>query len=76
MISGRAIFHNGWMNDHYVANLFFFTPDGYICAAHLNSPGTTHDSTVSTMSKIYWKIDSIYDRMDGMAIVVVDSAIH
>ena len=40
----------------------------------MNSPGTTHDSTMASMSKIYRKIDDMYDLMDGMAKVVVDSA--
>jgi len=70
----QSHFYNGWTHDHYVANLFLFTPDGRICAAYVNSPGTTHDSTMASMSKIYHKIDDIYDLMDGMAKVVVDSA--
>ncbi len=39
----------------------------------MNSPGTTHDSIMASMSKIYHKIDGMYDLMDGMAKVVVDS---
>jgi hypothetical protein len=70
----QSHFYNGWMHYHCIANLFLFTPDGRICTAYLNSPGTTHDSTMATMSKIYHKIDSIYGRMDGMANVVADSA--
>jgi hypothetical protein len=66
--------YNGWIHDHYVANLFLFTLDGHICAAFVNSPGTPHDSTMATMRKIHCKIDDIYDLMDGMAKVVVDSA--
>jgi len=46
----------------------------HICAAYVNSPGTTHDSTMATMSNIYHKIDDMYGLMDGMAKVVVDSA--
>ena len=70
----QSHFYNGWTHYHYVANLFLFTPDGCICAAYVNSPGTTHDSTMASMSKIYHKIDDMYDLMDGMAKVVVDSA--
>jgi hypothetical protein len=62
------------MHDHYIANLFLFTHDGWICTAYLNSPGTTYDSKLATMSKICCRIDSIYDRMDGMAKLIVDSA--
>ena len=46
----------------------------HICAAYVNSPGTTHDSTMASMSKIYCKIDDMYDLMDGSTKVVVDSA--
>jgi hypothetical protein len=66
-------FYDGWTHDHYTANLFLFTTDGRICAAYLNSPGTTHDLTIATMSKTYHMIDFIYDRMDRMAKVVVAS---
>jgi hypothetical protein len=69
----QSHFYNDWTQDHYVANLFLFTPDGHICAAYVNSPGTTHDSTMASMSKIYCKIDDMYDLMDGMTKVVVDS---
>jgi len=37
----------------------------------VNSPGTTHDSTMASMSKIYRKIDDMYDLMDGMAKVTL-----
>jgi hypothetical protein len=49
---GQSHFYNGWTNDHYIANLFLFTPNGQICAADVNSPGTTHDLTMATTSKI------------------------
>jgi hypothetical protein len=62
----QSHFYNGWTHDHYVVNLFLFTPDGHICAAYVNSPGTTHDSAMASMSKIYRKIDDMYDLMDGM----------
>jgi DDE superfamily endonuclease len=70
----QSRFYNGWTHGHYVANLFLFTPDGRICAAYLNSPGTTHDSTMANLSKIYNQIDEVYHRMGGRAKVVVDSA--
>jgi hypothetical protein len=70
----RTHFYNGWTHDHFVANLFLFTPDGHIWAAYVNSPGATHDSKMASMSKIYHKIDDMYDLMDGMAKVVGDSA--
>jgi hypothetical protein len=39
----QSHFYNGWTHGHYMANLFLFTPDGQICAAYVNSPGTAHD---------------------------------
>jgi hypothetical protein len=70
----QSHFYNGWTHSHYVANLFLFTPDGRICDAYVNSPGTTHDSTMANMSKIYDKVDAVYERFNGMAKIVVDSA--
>jgi hypothetical protein len=51
-----------------------FTPDGHIRAAYLYSPGTTHDSTMAIMSRIYNQIDEVFYSMEGTAKVVVDSA--
>jgi len=70
----QSHFYNGWTHGHYIANLFLFTPDGHIRAAYLNSPGTTHDSTMATMSRIYNQIDDVFYSMEGTAKVVVDSA--
>ena len=70
----QSHFYNGWTHGHYIANLFLFTPDGHIRAAYLNSPGTTHDSTMATMSRIYKQIDDVFYSMEGTAKVVVDSA--
>jgi hypothetical protein len=70
----QSHFYNGWTHSHYVANLFLFTPDGRICDAYVNSPGTTHDSTMANLSKIYDKVDAVYERFNGLAKIVVDSA--
>jgi hypothetical protein len=70
----QSHFYYGWTHGHYIANLFLFTPDGHIRAAYLNSPGTTHDSTMATMSRIYNQIDDVFYSMEGTAKVVVDSA--
>jgi DDE superfamily endonuclease len=65
-------FYNGWTHDHYVSNLFLFSPDGRIRACYLNAPGTFHDSTMANMSQIYDLIDDLYERMGSK--IVVDSA--
>jgi hypothetical protein len=65
-------FYNGWTHDHYVSNLFLFSPDGKIRASLLNAPGVLHDSTLATWSRIYDAISEIYERTGAK--VVVDSA--
>ncbi len=47
---------------HCVSNLFLLTLGGQICATYLNSPGTTHDSTIANISKIYGHTDEVYHR--------------
>ena len=72
----QNMFYNGWTHDHYVSNLFVFSPDGLIRACLLNAPGSWHDSTLASVSSIYDKLDEINDRerTHGGAQVVVDSA--
>ena len=66
-------FYNGWTHDHYVSNLFLFSPDGKIRKYFLNAPGCWHDSTLANASGIYDDLDEIYHAHGG-AQVVVDSA--
>ena len=70
----QSHFYNEWTHGHDIADLFLFTHDRLIRAAYLNSPGTTHDSTMATMSRIYNQIDDVFYSMEGTAKVVVDSA--
>ena len=37
-------FYNGWKCDHYISNVFLFSPAGKICAVYFNAPGIVHDS--------------------------------
>eukprot|EP00957_Ditylum_brightwellii_P097006 7387020-Ditylum_brightwellii.AAC.1 len=39
-------FYNGWQHDHFVTNIFAFSPDGKIIATVINVPGSIHNSTV------------------------------
>ena len=66
-------FYNGWTHDHYVSNLFLFSPDGKIRKYFLNAPGCWHDSTLAHASGIYNELDNIFDAHGG-AQIVVDSA--
>jgi hypothetical protein len=49
-----------------------FSPDGLVRACYLNAPGCWHDSTNALNSKIYDKVDDVYQRTRCK--VVVDSA--
>jgi hypothetical protein len=66
-------FYNGWTHDHYVTNLFLFSPDGKIRKFFINAPGCWHDSTLANASGIYDALDNIF-YAHGSAQVVVDSA--
>jgi hypothetical protein len=60
-------YHGGLM-------VIMFTPYGHIFVPYLNSPGTTHESTMAIMSRMYNLIDDIFYSMEVTAKVVVDSA--
>ena len=66
-------FYNGWTHDHYVSNLFLFSPDGKIRKYFLNAPGCWHDSTLANASGMYDELDKAFEA-HGEAQVVVDSA--
>jgi hypothetical protein len=68
----QNIFYNGWTHDHYISNLFLFSPDGMIRACYINAPGTTHDSKMANLSVIYDLVDALYARRGSK--IVVDSA--
>eukprot|EP00957_Ditylum_brightwellii_P088248 6722949-Ditylum_brightwellii.AAC.1 len=65
-------FYNGWKHDHYVTNIFFFTPDGMICVMVINMHGATHDSTAVEYGFIYEKIGCLFDSCGAKT--VLDSA--
>jgi hypothetical protein len=66
-------FYNGWTHDHYVSNLFLFSPDGKIRKYFLNAPGCWHDSTLANASGMYDDLDRVFEA-HSEAQVVVDSA--
>jgi hypothetical protein len=70
--SKQAMYYNGWKCDHFISNLFLFSPDGLIRASYFNCPGTFHDSTMARMSGIYEKVKDVFQATGGQ--VVVDSA--
>ena len=40
-IDVQNFFYNGWVKVTGVVNIFIYTPDGKICAASMNNPGST-----------------------------------
>ena len=74
----QNMFYNGWHHDHFVSNLFLFTPDGLIRMCYLNAPGTWHDSSLANRSGIYARAQTIHERElengNGGAKIVADSA--
>ena len=68
----QNMFYNGWKCDTFISNLFLFSPDGRICACYFNAPGSVHDSSMASISKIYNRIQEVYNQTGSR--VVVDSA--
>ena len=65
-------FYNGWTHEHYVTNLFLFSPDGKIRFSYFNAPGVLHNFTMAIWSSIYDQNEMVYK--DTGKKVVVDSA--
>ena len=65
-------FYNGWKHEHWIVNLFIFTPDGKIVMAGLNCPGSFHDSKVARELGIYDTLQDLYATTGAKT--VVDSA--
>ena len=52
----QNLFYNGWKHDHYVSNVFVFSPNGVVVACAANALGAMHDSTVSEWGHVYKKL--------------------
>lgn len=48
----QNMFYNGWKQDHYVGNVFVFSPNGCIIACATNAPGSMHDSTIAEWGNV------------------------
>jgi hypothetical protein len=68
----QNLFFNCWQHDHYISNLFLFSPDGKIRACYINAPGTMHDSTMAKQGSVYDKIDLLFAERGAK--IVVDLA--
>eukprot|EP00957_Ditylum_brightwellii_P154886 11788205-Ditylum_brightwellii.AAC.1 len=62
-------FYNSWKYDHYITNIFLFTPDGMIHAMVINMPGAMHDSMAAGYGFIYKKLTCLFDRCGAKAVV-------
>ena len=68
----QECFYNGWTHDHYVSNVFVFSPAGVIATCSINNPGCMHDSQIAEQGGVYAKLEMAYNASGGKA--VVDSA--
>lgn len=68
----QNMFYNGWTHDHYVGNIFIFSPAGLIISYAINAPGSMHDSQICDWGGLYVKMEDIFEKWHGR--VVVDSA--
>eukprot|EP00957_Ditylum_brightwellii_P086737 6600246-Ditylum_brightwellii.AAC.2 len=66
-------FYNGWKHDHYVTNVFMFTPDGIIRSMVINLPGDTHDLAAANYGFIYKKLEDFFNKCGNKC--VIDSAL-
>ncbi len=46
-----------------------FVPLGVVVACALDAPGSWHDSEIAANCKLYDKLQSVYDRTGGIAVV-------
>ncbi|ETI51889.1 hypothetical protein F443_04851 [Phytophthora nicotianae P1569] len=67
----QNMFYNGWTHDHYVSNVFAFSPERLIIACALNAPGCMHDSQIAEWENVYAKLERFHQYTGGQ--VVVDS---
>ncbi len=68
----QECFYNGWQHDHYVSNIFVFTPNGLIIACSINNSGCMHDSLCEEQGGVYAKLEPMFLASGGKG--VVDSA--
>ncbi len=50
-------FNNGCTHDHYVTNIFLFTPNGQILACSVNNLGNVHYSQIAEQDGPYKKME-------------------
>ena len=68
----KYMFYNRRIHEHYVSNVFVFSPEGVIISYSLNAPRARHDSAIADFGGVYKKLSQFYYRCGGRC--VVDSA--
>jgi hypothetical protein len=68
----QSTFYIGLAHDHYVTNIFVFSPNGQIVACSINNPGNVHDSQVAEQGGVYDKLEEQHQITGGKG--VLDSA--
>ncbi|KAF8584782.1 hypothetical protein K439DRAFT_1646845 [Ramaria rubella] len=61
--------YNGWLHSHACSNVLLFSPQGEVLAAHINAPGSWHDSRIT--QPIY---QQLCDDTDDGYYLVADTA--
>lgn len=77
--SGDAVIqelsYNGWTHDHYVSNVFVFSPSGAVMACVINlivhspQPGTVHYSSIEEWGSAYEKLETCFEKTGGQVVV-------
>ncbi len=53
----QSTVYKGWIDDHYVTNIFVFSSNGQIVACSINNPGNVHDSQAAEQGGVYDKLE-------------------
>eukprot|EP00957_Ditylum_brightwellii_P145242 11062264-Ditylum_brightwellii.AAC.1 len=65
----QECYYNGWRNDHYVTNVFMFTPDGMIRLMIINLPCDTHDSMAAHYDFFYNKLEDFFKKHGSKCVI-------
>ena len=56
----QDICQDGWKCDHFVSNVFVFSPNGTVMIVVINSPGLMENRKVLMYSKFYEKLKRVW----------------
>lgn len=61
----QNMFQNRWTHDHYVENVFVFSPNGVIIGFTTNGSGAMHDSKICDWGGLYEKLENKFENTGG-----------